>query len=227
MSTPKAPKTPKTSTLAIDGALVKLKVAAADVGQVLSAETRVITSDDKKRSVRLRNGGERVVRAIFEIVKQHGLDSEKLHSDEMLAHLQRYESLAPVETVLTPLATRAADVRFLAASDAWTMALAFYSVLARLALTDHAIAASIAPLEEFFARRSNAAVAGKPTKLQTRAAQKLAHAERLVKRAKPRASVLEAEVSPPPEQPAQASNGVANGASNGANGVLFLNGQSH
>jgi hypothetical protein len=232
MSTRKPLKASQPLNPAIVRALDQLAVAAANVEKALGDETRVLTSADKKRIVKLRNGGERVVRHIFELAKRYKLDVPHLQSDEMLAHLARFESLTPAETVLAPLAARVADVRFLAGSDAWTIALGFYAILTRLALTDRTVAEAVAPVEEFFARKSDAASAAKPTKLQTRANQKLAHAEKLATGANVRASARTAEQpSPPPAAPKVvvvsngATNGALNGAANGAlNGAGSLNG---
>jgi hypothetical protein len=167
------------------------------------------------------------MRLIFDLAKSHGLDSKAVSSDEMSAHLDRFEALSSLQAVLTKATARVTDERFLAGSDAWTIALQFYALLQRRALADRTVAESIAPIEGFFGRRNNAVLAAKPTKLQTRAKKKLAHAERLVVRAKHRASALEAaaatQVAPPPAQPppmppspAPSPKVAPSGATNGA-----------
>jgi hypothetical protein len=169
--------------------------AAAHVEHALGEQTRVLTPADKRGGLRLRRGGERVMQHIFDLVKIYKLDSEGLHSDKMMAHMQQLDDLSPLETLLAKLATRVADERFLAGTDAWQMALQFYALLQRLALTNRQVAESIAPLEAFFARRNKAVLATKPTKLQTRATRKLAHAERLVARARSRAGAVQAPIA--------------------------------
>jgi hypothetical protein len=43
--------------------------------------------------------------------------------------VQRLDDLSPLEAVVTRLATRITDEKFLAGSDAWQMALQFYALI--------------------------------------------------------------------------------------------------
>ncbi len=162
-----------------------------------------LTVLDKKHSVKPRKGGENIVRAIAELVKAHGLDSTALDSSEMLDDLDTATTLTPLVAQLEKLTKRVSDAQYTATSGSWAKALQFYALLQRRAQSDGQLAASLESITAFFAYRHESVLEKKGTKLQTRASAKLRDAERLVARAKPRASVLEAEynansVTPPP-----------------------------
>ncbi|HEY1958704.1 MAG TPA: hypothetical protein VGH28_23975 [Polyangiaceae bacterium] len=208
-------------------------------------DSEPLTPLDKKHSVKPRKGAENVVRAIAELVKAHGLDSSALDSAEMLDDLETATTLAPLVASLEKISKRVSDAQYSATSTAWAKALQFYALLQRRAQSDGQLAASLESISAFFSYRHESVLEKKATKLQTRANAKLRDAERLVARAKPRASVLEAEhnatatpapapvpapvvVQPAPTPapapsvsiiqpaPAPASNGVTNGvATNG------------
>ncbi len=106
------------------------------------------------------------------------------------AQASRAAAFAPALARLQKLEKRMSDEQFVAQNGAWTMGLQFYALMQRRATTDGALAASLAPITSFFNYRHDST---KPTKLETRANAKLRDAQRLVARAKPRASVLEEE----------------------------------
>jgi hypothetical protein len=235
MTTPKTPKASRTPNVALTSALSRARDTVAQIETALGDQTRVLSPADKKRSLRLRKGAEQVMQHIVELVQQYKLDSEGLHSEELLAQMERLAALRPLETQLTQIATRVSNERFLVGSDAWSMALAFYAMLQRRALDDANLTEALGPIGDFF---STGRAAGKPTKLQTRANRKLAQAQRLVQHANARATTTTAPAASPPVQPQAPSpsaaapqlqppsaakpNGALNGASNGA-----LNGASN
>ena len=108
----------------------------------------------------------------------------------MLDQVSRATTFASALARLQKLEKRVSDEQFVAQSDAWSMGLQFYALMQRRATTDGTLAASLAPITAFFGYRHEST---KPTKLETRANAKLRDAQRMVARAKPRASVLEAE----------------------------------
>ena len=149
-----------------------------------------LTADAKRRIVRTRKGGERVLQMISELVKAHNLDSSSLSSTQMMAQQERSTTFASSLARLQKLEKRVSDEQYVAQGDAWTMGLQFYALLQRRAVSDGTLATSLAPITSFFNYRHDST---KPTKLQTRANAKLRDAQKLVARAKPRASVLEEE----------------------------------
>jgi hypothetical protein len=154
----------------------------------LGTEAPSLTADAKRRIVRTRKGGERVLQQIAELVKAHNLDSSSLSSTQMMAQLERSTTFASALARLQKLEKRVSDEQFVAQGDAWTMGLQFYALLQRRAVADGTLASSLAPITSFFNYRHDTT---KPTKLQTRANAKLRDAQKLVARAKPRASVIE------------------------------------
>jgi hypothetical protein len=166
------------------------------IGKAESAfpiDTDPLTPLDKKHSIKPRKGGENVVRSIAELVKAHGLDSSALDSSEMLDDLDTATTLAPLVAQLEKITKRVGDAQYVATSNAWAKALQFYALLQRRAQADGQLSASLESITAFFSYRHESVLEKKATKLQTRANAKLRDAERLVARAKPRASVLEAQ----------------------------------
>jgi len=160
---------------------------------MLGPDTLSLTPDEKRRTARQRKGGERVIQSIAEIAKAHGLDSPSLSSTSMLQSLEKSTTLGSALARIEKLQKRLSDEQFVAQNGAWSMALQFYAMLQRRATTDGTLAASLDPINTFFNYRHDSVTSEKPTKLQTRANAKLRNAERLVSRAKPRASVIESE----------------------------------
>jgi hypothetical protein len=156
----------------------------------LGTEAPSLTADAKRRIARTRKGGERVLQMISELVKAHNLDSTSLSSTQMMAQLDRSTTFASSLARLQKLEKRVSDEQFVAQGDAWSMGLQFYALLQRRAVSDGTLATSLAPITSFFNYRHDST---KPTKLQTRANAKLRDAQKLVARAKPRASVIEAD----------------------------------
>ncbi len=232
----------------LDKTLDQLNKSLDTADAQLGSDTPSLTTAQKRRLGRSRKGGERVLQMIAELVKAHGLESTALQSASMLADQERAANYAASLARLQKMEKRISDDQFVAQSNAWEQGLQFYALLQRRAQTDGTLASSLAPITAFFNYRHDST---KPTKLQTRANAKLRDAQRLVARAKPRASVLEEETetsaqapvaaapAPAPvtskpsvivSAPAAASNGAAptmtNGTSNGAvNG--YTNGASN
>ncbi len=176
----------ETLTKIVDQLNKSLDAAEAQLGP----DAPALTPDEKRRGTRTRKGGERVLQMIAELVKAHNLDSSSLSSMQMMAQLERSTTFASALARLQKLEKRVSDEQFVAQGDAWTMGLQFYALLQRRAVADGTLASSLAPITSFFNYRHDTT---KPTKLQTRANAKLRDAQKLVARAKPRASVLEAD----------------------------------
>jgi hypothetical protein len=170
----------------------------------LGPNAPALTPDAKRRRARTRKGGERVLQMIAELVQAHNLDSSSLSSTEMLAKQERATTFSSALAHLQKVEKRVSDEQYVAQGDAWSMGLQFYALLQRRAVTDGTLAASLAPISAFFNYRHDST---KPTKLQTRANAKLRDAQKLVARAKPRASVMEEQYDDAhtPSAPATAS----------------------
>jgi hypothetical protein len=210
--TTKEKKMPKKKAAVVDTlnqTLEQLNKSLDTADAQLGSEATSLTTAQKRRLGRSRKGGERILQMIAELVKSHGLESTALQSAPMLADQERAASYAASLARLQKMEKRISDDQFVAQSNAWEQGLQFYALLQRRAQSDGTLAASLAPVTAFFNYRHDSA---KPTKLQTRANAKLRDAQRLVARAKPRASVLEEETetsAPAPVAVTPASAAVA------------------
>jgi hypothetical protein len=229
-----ATKHHKQTPVGISPAFIKaagqLASCANSVEAELGPDLPPLNPEEKRRSLRMRKGAEPVVRTIAGLAKTYGLDSQSLHSDDMTSHLELATVLAPLEATLSKVLKRISDGRFLANSNAWDMALQFYSLLQRRAPSDGQLAAALAPIADFFAYRHDLVLAKKPTKLQTRIKRKLAQVEHLAQRARGRVDAPQpapvAASTPPTAAPATAAPPAAAPAHSGPNGTPFpTNGQ--
>jgi hypothetical protein len=222
--------------------LADLAEAEAHIAPTASA----ITGTTKLPTLKMRKGGEKIVASIGSLAKAHGVQTSKLQPEMMSARIEEANALEPLEQRLESMLTLIKNQRFLATSDAWSMTLKFYSLLQRCAVDDSQLAASLAPVEDFFAFRHGTEPGAKQTKAQTKAKAKLANAQQLIASANARAVVratpspvastpspapvatpVSAPSSPslivaapsnvtPPVSVNSASNGASNGTPNGA-----------
>jgi hypothetical protein len=169
----------------------------------LLPETANIQADQKRRMAKSRRGAERVIATVANLAQTHGLDSTSLHSKTMMEQMQSAQTLGPLETRLTALLKRVSDQRFFDQAEAWSSALQFWALLKRRATTNSQLAVTIADLEAFFSYRNPKVLAEKPTKLQTRAKAKLAHANTLMAHARDRVGAIDAAAAaaPAPQTP--------------------------
>jgi hypothetical protein len=181
----------------ITKAIDHMASSADNLEEALGPATRVMTPDYKRRALRIRKGAHLVTQTIATLARSYGLDSTALHSDQMLALVQKAGTLSAAEARITKLLKRVSDERYLASADAWDQALQFYALLQRRALSDGQLAQNLSSIEDFFAYRHGSVEAKKPTKLQTRAKKKLAQAERLVVHANERGRVQAASPAVP------------------------------
>jgi hypothetical protein len=149
-------------------ALVTQLCAQLDSAEQQMGTAQPVTSTQKRRTGKPRKGTDKALAQLAPIVKQYGLESASLSTDQMMSKYQLAQTLVPLQTRLTKMSKRVDDDVFNAQTGAWDMGLQFYSLLRRRAKTDGSVEATIEPLAKSFSYRNPKAKEGKPTKLQTR-----------------------------------------------------------
>jgi hypothetical protein len=148
------------------------------IGQLSAIEASLgtappITAADKRRSTKMRKGGEAIAATIGALAQQHQAELPSIQVAPMMVALAKVETLQPLVTSVTSFAQRLDDSVFSAQSAAWTIALELYATLQRMAATSGALASALAPVTDFMAyRHPTPREPGQPTKPQQRALKK-------------------------------------------------------
>jgi hypothetical protein len=139
-------------------------VGASEVKSLLASLTAIagpplaLTGKQRQRAVRLRKGGEKVIPTITTLSDQYGLTVPSFPTSAIKANVAQASNLVAVHKQLVIATKQVADAIFKADSQSWEGATVHYSVLKRLAKTNGDIAAALAPVSEFFAKKTPAVV---------------------------------------------------------------------
>jgi len=164
-------------------AYVTQSLAQMDMAEAaLAVDPPALTSTQKRRAAKLRAGGDKAVGQIATLAKQYGVESSVLQADAMSLALADAQALAPLMVRIQAFEKHVSDLLFLWQSAAWEDAMQFYALLQRRSLVDGSLAASLAPVAAFFAKRHSSTKAGKPPK---RTAKANAKAVKRLKKAAP------------------------------------------
>ena len=142
-------KATDSSSNGLDEAKALLKTISALVGS-----PPALTATDRKRSSKLRKGGEAVIPAVAALANQFGLAVPGLPTATMLAQLNKAQSLVPLHKQMVTALKKVEDSIFLAHSESWSSTTVHYTMLQRLAKKDGDLAKALAPVSQFFAARS-------------------------------------------------------------------------
>jgi hypothetical protein len=155
-------------------AYVQQTVASIDTVEAGLGSDPALAPKDRRRAVKLRKGGDKVVASLGNLAVQHQLESPALQVAVMLALLGRASALRPLADRLAAFAKHVSDAIFVSESQAWTMAMQYYALLRRRALADTELATALVPITQFLSYRhpSTKAPVGSPTKRQVAAARK-------------------------------------------------------
>jgi hypothetical protein len=171
---------PAPASAAPDPTAALAAAAQQAVATLVSAEATLgvgdspLTSGDKRRSTKLRKGGEKYVAQIGDLAQKYQLETTAMQVLTMLTLLGKATALRPVLDQLTIFAKHITDTVFAAQSQAWDMALQYYAMLQRRAKTNGDLATSLQPIADFlsYRHRSTKAPPGSPTTRQVAAARK-------------------------------------------------------
>ncbi len=113
-----------------------------------------LTSKDRRRSLKLRKGGEKVVPTLLALSDRIGLSVPAYPTSAIQAHLDKLKALSRVHEAVVSAEKQLADAIFQSQSQLWEGAVVHYSVLKRLGQSDGDIANALAPVTEFFAHKA-------------------------------------------------------------------------
>lgn len=148
-------------------------VAQLDTMQAGLGGDPPLTPTQKRHASKLRKGGAAFATQVGNLATQQQLESPALQVSPMLASIARAEALQALAARATAFAKQVGDIIFQSESDAFVVAQQFYALLQKRAAFDATLAASLAPVQGFFARRSKGRAAqGGLTKAQVRAGKK-------------------------------------------------------
>jgi hypothetical protein len=141
--------------------------ATSEVKDLLAKVTAIagpvpaLTGKARKRSVKLRKGGEKFIPTILALSERIGLSVPSHPTSAIKASLSKVQSLAPIHESVASAEKHLSDAMFEAQAESWEGATVHYTVLRRLSKTDGDIANALAPVVEFFAKKSSATKASK------------------------------------------------------------------
>jgi hypothetical protein len=179
-STPRHKKSNESTSSASPPSPEKLQAAASpsspspmnanEVKNLLASITAVagpplaLTVKERRRTVRLRKGGEKVIPTITALSEQYGINVPSHPTSDITASLEQAKNLVAIHKQLVTATKHVSDAIFQAESKGWQGATVHYSVLKRLARTDGDIAEALAPVSEFFAKKAPAVVKAEDAK---------------------------------------------------------------
>jgi hypothetical protein len=110
-----------------------------------------LSTDEIRRSLKLRKGGAQVVPQLVDLCKQHGVTSVgAVTPDTLSAQKARADTLNTISVNFAAVGKTLGDATFSAESTTWQQATTLYTVLQRLAVDNPTLAQGIQPVQAFF-----------------------------------------------------------------------------
>jgi hypothetical protein len=147
------PKKKKAAPAADAAALATAHGLVKQVAKILGPAPS-LTVTDRKRTAKLRKGGETVIPTVATLAEQFGLKVASHPTDAMVTKAQRAHALLPLHKLLVATTKQVADQMFSANAESWQAATVHYSMLRRLARTNGDLESALTPVTQFFAHRS-------------------------------------------------------------------------
>jgi hypothetical protein len=134
-----------------------------------------LSTDEIRRSLKLRKGGAQVVPQLVDLCKQHGVTSVgAVTPDTLSAQKARADTLNTIGVNFAAVGKALGDATFSAESSTWRQATTLYTVLQRLAVDNPTLAQGIQPVQAFFQT-----VRTKGTKREVEVKRKLTKAQKV------------------------------------------------
>jgi hypothetical protein len=153
------PKSSVSGSNPLDEAMSLVKQIVGIVGEVPA-----LTATDRKRSAKLRKGGETVIPTVAALSDQFGLNVTSYPTSTMTAKAKQAASLIPLHKLLIAATKQVADQMFAANSESWKGATVHYTMLKRLSRTNGDLAEALTPVRQFFASRTPSVVKAEDAK---------------------------------------------------------------
>ena len=148
-------KASKSSTSTVDANGVKNLLASVTA---VAGPPLALTGKDRQRAVRLRKGGEKVIPTITALSEQFGISLLSYPTSAITANVTQASRLVALHKQLVTATKQVSDAMFQADSKSWEGATVHYTALKRLAKTNGDLATALAPVSDFFAKKSSAVV---------------------------------------------------------------------
>jgi hypothetical protein len=159
---------------ALAAAVTQAVALLATIDSALALADPTLTPQDKRRSSKLRKGGEKYVAQIGGLTQQYDLETPAMQVATMLMLLAKAGVLQPLADHLTSLTKVVNDTIFASQSQAWNMALQYYQLLKRYSVQNGNLQLALQPITDFLAYRHplTKPPVGSPTKTQVKAMKK-------------------------------------------------------
>jgi hypothetical protein len=131
--------------------IAKALEAIREARKVLEPFVISLSSEERKRLVRFRPGGEMVVDKVAALASERNVSIPGISVQAMQADLELARALAPIANELEKLTAEVDDTVQEAEAECWWAATAFYSTLARTQAADRKLEAELKPVVDFFA----------------------------------------------------------------------------
>lgn len=138
------------------------------VASMVTVSKSALTKADRRKAVKMKAGGEKYVPVIASLAKRFAVNIGAHPVSTMTEKMQQVTNLAPLLKRAQLLVTQLSDASLQGNADVWDSATVLYSTLKRLSRKSGDVQATLAPVEEFFGRRS--ATAGTTKKAKAKAA---------------------------------------------------------
>jgi hypothetical protein len=122
-----------------------------------------LTPLDRKRSAKIRRGGQQVVPTIAAVATKYGIVTTLTNGPALTAQLARVQSLDALLGASVDSHAKISDAHFSATGDMWKSARALYVVLKTVAKADPSVAPELKSVEEWFRRNKSPVTETTPT----------------------------------------------------------------
>jgi hypothetical protein len=120
----------------------------------LGTYTQALTSNDRRRMLKVRRGGERHIEQVAKTAARYGLAFPGGSLEELQAHMEVANKLMPVLARLQAATEVVSDTILRSRNTTWKATTSAYTMLSRMAKNVPSIATEIAGATELFARKA-------------------------------------------------------------------------
>ena len=134
------------------------------VAAMVTANEPVLTAAQRKGSLKMKAGGEKVVPVLAALATRFEVSIGSHPVPVMLEKVQHAQTLLPLLERAGLLRTQLNDALLRANADAWKTATVLYGTLKSFSSKNGDVGAALAPVEEYFARRHKSVAIAKRAK---------------------------------------------------------------
>ena len=131
------------------------------VTSLVSSGQEPLTAAERSSSLKLRRGGEGIIPTLASIVTRFGVKLESHPVDAMTEKTRHVQTLMPLLQRAQELVKLLEDEIMRSQAASWETATVLYSTMRRISRANGSVAAALAPVEAFFAKRHKSVAASK------------------------------------------------------------------